>query len=196
MNRLCLTTVALGALAGLASAQVMTITWDITDTGDADGVITPGESAVLTMFAEMDPMQVGFAGAIYGIGGDADWQAGAIGSYQNLVDSLNTGPGTLGAGNFITNIQNFQLPPFFNPNFDASNPIALYKIVWTPADYTPKNVGFGSIDHVNFDVYTDDFGTSTGYQGDVYSGLIKVIPAPASAALLGLGGLVGVRRRR
>ncbi len=196
MNRIGLSTVVVAALAGLANAQVMTITWGVSDTGDADGVLTPGESAILTMYAAMNPGAVGFAGSIYNIGGDADWGAGSIGSYTNLVDSLATGPGDMNAGNFITGIESFQLPPFFNPSFNASNPIAVYQIVWTPADYSAKIVSFGSFDHINFDVYTDNFGSSTGYTGEVFPGLMKIIPAPASAALLGLGGLVGARRRR
>jgi hypothetical protein len=183
-------------VAGLASAQgTMTITWDVSDTGNGDGVVEPGESAVATMYAAMDPGATGFAGSIYDIAGDALWQAGTLNSYDNFLDAL-TNDGTLGAGNSITGIESFQLPPLFNPNFDASNPIALYQVVWTPADYTAALVGFGSQNHLNFDVYTDDFGTSVPYTGDVFPGIIKVIPAPASLAVLGLGGLVAGRRRR
>ncbi len=187
---------AVCGIAGLACAQgTMIITWSASDTGNGDGVVEPGESAVMTMWAEMDPGATGFAGSIYDIAGDADWAAGTVVSYDNFLDAL-TNDGTLGANNVITGIESFQLPPLFNPNFDASNPIALYQIVWTPADYTGKFVTFSSQNHLNFDVYTDDFGTSVPYNGEVFSGLIKVVPAPASLALLGLGGLVAGRRRR
>lgn len=196
MNRYGIAAMALCGLAGLASAQgVMTITWAASDTGDGDGVVEPGESAVMTMYAQMNPGETGFAGSIYAIGGDADWAAGTLVSYDNLLDDL-TDDGTLGAGNTITGIESFQLPPLFNPFFDASNPIALYSLVWTPADYGSRTVTFGSTNHLNFDVYTDTSGTSVAYTGEVFPGLIKVIPAPASMALLGLGGLLGVRRRR
>ncbi|MCC7387412.1 MAG: PEP-CTERM sorting domain-containing protein, partial [Phycisphaerales bacterium] len=49
--------------------------------------------------------------------------------------------------------------------------------------------------HVNNDVYTDTFGSSQGYQGVTGSTSFNVVPAPASLALLGLGGLVARRRR-
>jgi hypothetical protein len=198
MNGYGIAAIAVCGLAGMASAQgTMTMTWSGGDTGNNNGVVEPGESAVMTMWASMDPTPaVGFAGAIYDIGGDADWGAGTIVDYVNLVDTLATGPGTLGGGNAITGIESFQLPPFFNAEYDASNPIALYSIIWTPADYVAKFVSFGSTNHVNFDVYTDDFGTSESYDGEVFSGLIKVIPAPASIALFGFGGLAAIRRRR
>jgi hypothetical protein len=182
------------AAAGFASAQVMTLTWEASDTGNGDGVVEPGESAVMTLWAEMVPGATGFAGSIYDLSGDAMWQAGTVVDYDNLLDSL-TDDGQLQGDNSITNIESFQLPPLFNPNFDASNPIALYRVIWTPASYEGAFVTI-STSHINFDVYTDDFGTNEGYRGEVFDGLIKVVPAPASAALLGLGGLVALRRRR
>ena len=188
--------IAVAGIAAAASAQTMTYSWTVGDTGDNDGVITGGESAVLTLWAAMDPAPaVGFAGSIYDIMGGANWDTGTVDSYENLVDSLGTGPGALQGNGDIMGIEAFQLPPFFNPSYDASNPIALYAITWTPADYTARTVEVADANHLNNDIYTDDFGTSAGYDGVNGAASFNVVPAPASLALLGLGGLVARRRR-
>jgi hypothetical protein len=188
--------IVVAGIAAAASAQgTKYITWTVGDTGNNDGVIDVGESALLDMWAQMDPGAVGFAGSIYDISGDGEWAAGTLDSYDNLLDAL-TNDGTLGGGNSITNIESFQLPPLFNPNFDASNPIHLYSMRWTPTSYAGQSVSGSSGNHLNFDVYTDDFGTSVPYTGDVSGFTFRVAPAPASVALLGLGGLVAGRRRR
>jgi hypothetical protein len=185
--------IAVAGLACAASAQTMTISWTVSDTGNGDGIIEPGESAVLSMWAEMDPGATGFAGSIYDITGTG-LDTGTMDVYDNLLDAL-TDDGQLQGDNSITGIESFQLPPLFNPNFDASNPIELYNITWTPSDYTTRTISGGTT-HVNFDVYTDDFGTNVGYDGVVNGFSFRVVPAPASLALLGLGGLVAGRRRR
>lgn len=183
------------ASAGVASAQgLMTITWEVSDTGNGDGLIEPGESAVVTMSALMEPAQTGFAGSIYDVSGDSAYMAGTVVSFDNFLDAL-TDDGTLQGDNSITGIESFQLPPLFNPDFIADNPIELFQLVWTPASYTPDFVSIGSR-HVNFDVYTDTFGTSVSYDGEVFGAVVKVIPAPSAAALLGLAALGAGRRRR
>lgn len=188
-------------LAPAALGQgTMTFSWTVTDTGDGDGIVVPGEAAVLTLWASMDPDQSGngggYAGSIFDITGDAEeWQHGTVLTYENLVDSLGTGPGQLNADNSITGIESFQLPVFFNPSFDASNPIAIYRIEWTPAQYRVHNVQFTSGNHQNASVYVDSFGTSVEYDAVVNGGQIAVIPAPAGVAVVGLG-LLGRGRRR
>ena len=185
--------IIVAGMAAAASAQVMTISWTVADSADGDPSEING-SAVLSMWASMDPGATGFAGSIYDILGDAEWAAGTVDSYDNLLDAL-TDDGTLQGNNDITGVESFQLPPLFNPFFDASNPIQLYAITWTPASYAGQSVS-GTTSHLNFDVYTDTSGTSVGYQGDVTGFRFTVAPAPASMALLGLGGLVATRRRR
>jgi hypothetical protein len=189
--------IIVAGIAASASAQVMTMSWSVSDTGNGDGIIEAGESALLTMSAHMDPAPAtGYAGSIFDILGTSNWDTGSVDSYVNLIDSLATGPGTLGGNNDITGIESFQLPPFFNAEYDASNPIDIYTITWTPSDYSARDVSVGSANHANFSVYTDDFGTSAEYDGAVGGARFSVVPAPASMALLGLGGLVATRRRR
>ena len=183
--------IAVAGIAAAASAQnTMTYSWTVSDTE-----LSPGESATLTLWATMAPGKIGFAGSIYDIIGGANWNTGVISGNSNLVDSLATGPGDLQANNDITGIEAFQLPPFFNPSFNAGNPIALYSLTWTPNDYTARTVGVADANHINNDVYTDTFGSSQAYQGVTGATSFNVVPAPASLALLGLGGLVARRRR-
>jgi len=190
------TALIVAGLAAAANAQVMTMSWTVTDSGNNDGIIEPGETAVLTMYAEMDPAPaVGYAGSIFDILGVENWDTGTVNAYSNLIDSLATGPGDLQGNNDITGIESFQLPPFFNPNYNGNNPIAIYTILWTPSDYTARTVGITSANHANFSVYVDTFGTSVEYDGAVNGARFSVVPAPASMALLGLGGLVARRRR-
>lgn len=47
--------IAVAGMAAVASAQTMTISWTVSDTGNGDGIIEPGESALLTMSADMNP---------------------------------------------------------------------------------------------------------------------------------------------
>ncbi len=186
--------IVVAGMAAVASAQTMTISWMVSDTGNGDGIIEPGESAMLSMWAAMDPGATGFAGSIYDIIGTANFDTGTVDVFDNLLDAL-TDDGTLGGNNDITGVESFQLPPLFNGEFVADNPIELYNITWTPNDYSNRTVT-GGTSHINFDVYTDDFGTSQSYAGDVSGFSFDVVPAPASVALLGLGGLVAARRRR
>ncbi|MCC7387460.1 MAG: hypothetical protein IT431_01700 [Phycisphaerales bacterium] len=184
------------ALASAAMAQgTMTFSWTVGDTGDSDGVIVPGESAVLTLWAQWDPRQIGYAGSIFDIVGNADWQLGTISNYENLVDSLDTGPGTLHGDNSITGIQSFQLPPLFNPQFRDDYPLAIYRLEWTPQEYEVYWVEFTSANHLHGSVYTNDFGSSEEYQLEVLGGRIVVVPGPGGLAVLGVAGLAGARRR-
>lgn len=191
--------VLIAGLASAAAADVMTFDWTVGDTGNNDGLIEEGESAMLTLWAAMDPDQSGngggYAGSIFGIFGTGNWGTGTVDSYSNLVDSLGNGPGTLQGNNDILGVDSFQLPSDFEPNFDSSNPIAVYAITWTPNSYAPRDVSVTSADHQNFSVYTSASGTSVEYDGMVNGLSFRVVPAPASLALLGLGGLVARRRR-
>ena len=187
--------VVLTGLIGVAEAQTMTFSWSATDTGNGDGIVEPGENAILLLSAVMDPGEIGFAGSIFEIMGNIHWQAGTVVRYDNLLDDL-TDDGTLGAGNHITGIEAFQLPPVFNENFVADNPITLYEIEFALVEYFLGTVTFTTANHLNADVYVDDTGTSVAYDPVITGGSFDVLPAPASAALLSLASIVGSRRRR
>jgi hypothetical protein len=176
----------LPAAAAASGQGTMTFSWTTDDTGDRDGVIEPGESAVVTLWAFMDPRRVAFAGSIYDIAGDTNWQTrGSIDHRVNLIDNLAVGPGELHADNSITGIEAFQFPPFFGDLTDPSNPLAIYEIVWTPTDHGHWRVGFWSENHQNASVYTDNFGNSVEYAIVIEPGSMRVVPGPSVLAVLG-----------
>lgn len=193
LNRLL--TLAAAALAVPVSAQPY---WVLDDTGNHDGVIdaSAGEQAALQVWSACSLPAVGFAESLYSIAGDTNWQNnGVITSHDNLLDAL-TNDGNLGAGNAITGIDSFQLPPLFNPSFDASNPILLYTLLWSPTVLASYTVSATST-HTTHDWYSDTFGTTFSC-APPYNPTItfQVVPAPGSLALLSLCGLLTARRRR
>ena len=156
-----------------------------------------GESAILTLWGDFDPAGHGFAQAgPYDITGDAEWAAGAVNDFANLL-FFSTGWGTLGSGNSITAIQNLQLSELFNPAYRDENPILLYSIEWTPDRYEGQ---FATITNNAPDahIYIDAVGHSVLYAGDPECGSVtfQVLPAPGGLSLVGLALLATHRRRR
>lgn len=188
----------LGAVAGLSQAAAgqhdMTFFWSVSDTGNGDGVVEPGESLLTRLLARMEPGQTGFAGATFSIAGNDEWQRGTIESFDNRLDELSD-DGLLHGDNSITDIESFQLPPLFNGNFQSENPIVLFEVVWTPENGVYQHVEWGTFDHLNADVYTDASGTSVSYTSVPGSASIT-IPTPGALTVLGAAGALGCRRRR
>lgn len=184
----------LPALAAAAVGQgTMSFFWTIDDDGNHDGVLQPGETLLATLAAGMNPSPpVGFAGSIFDIAGDAAYRAGTLVAYENLIDSGWDWPE---GDNSIRGVECLQLPPLFNPDFVADNPIALYRIGWRPEEYAPGVVGFWSENHQTADVYTDNFGRSVRYDIVIEPGRVVVVPAPGVLAGLGLWGVGAFRRR-
>jgi hypothetical protein len=181
------------AAAATLGQGTMTFFWTTDDDGNHDGVLQPGETLVATLAAGMDPTPpVGYAGSIFDIAGDAEYQSGTLRSYSNLIDS---GWDSAGDDNSIRGIECFQLPPFFNPDFVAGNPVAIYRIEWRPDEYAPGSVGFWSENHQNAEVYTDEFGSSEAYEVVIEPGSMRIVPGPGGCLLLALGGAAWRRRR-
>ena len=189
---------ALGAAAAAACGQgTMQFYWDLNGEGTNEIAIAPDDTVNLRLYVLMDPTPViGFADAIYDIVGLHDWDSGEITLYENKFGAI-TDDGELQANNDILDIESFQLPPFFNPEFDRSNPVWLYEIEWTPDDYTARIVEVTDANHVVGAVYTDDFGSSVEYEILPSDGArIFIVPAPAGLVGLGLGLAAGMRRAR
>jgi len=92
----------LAATTAAAHAQVATWYWTVSDTGDGDGLIEPGESALLTLWMGFDPRQDQYGGGVawagpYNILGDAAWESGAVEARENRLGLFGDDDGTLAA---------------------------------------------------------------------------------------------------
>jgi hypothetical protein len=199
MKRSAIILLALGA--AVARADVATWFWTVSDTGNGDGVIEPGESARITLWAGFDPRHDysgGFSEAgPYTISGDAAWSAGIVEEYRNLLDPEHAfGDGTLdGATNAIAGVHHFQWSPGIGDQFNPSNPIMLYAIRWKPANYDPTTVlvGNGGPDAW---IYTSSVGDRSLYAGAGGAGTFVVVPAPCTGLMLPVAAVLCPARRR
>ncbi|MCW5777637.1 MAG: hypothetical protein KIS87_14470 [Phycisphaeraceae bacterium] len=114
--------VTLAFAPAVAPAQhTMHWSWTASDTGNGDGVISPGESALLSLYAEWGgPDAIGFAGSLFDVLGTELWATGglAVEAWNGAVVSL--GDPVPQGNNDILAISAFQLPPFFNDGFDLA----------------------------------------------------------------------------
>jgi hypothetical protein len=80
---------------------------------------------------------------------------------------------------------------------DTSDSILIWSGTWSTTDFTARTVDLAT-DTSRYSLYLDDTGLSSDVTPTVLeaAGQIQVVPAPASLALLGLGGLAAARRRR
>ena len=203
--------IAIAALAGaatVANAQSMKFYWTV------DGNRTnnykfdnPGDSASISLWTEWNPSEVGFAGSIFSIAdlsGNSFFGTNGVDTDPNNGNGRNpnlsalSGDNGTNQGDRLDLIDTFQLPPFFNPGFDASNPMLLYTMgvtAGTEGTYSLQRVAANNGTFTS-DVYIDTFGSSVPYQADDNKLNVTVSPTPSSAVLLGVGGLVAARRRR
>jgi hypothetical protein len=228
---------ALLALAGTAFGQGATTTeatvsytlsWQ--DTGNNNGVLEQGESAILHISASMSPAVntvIGFSG---GLGGPTGTLRGIASGFLDLTGTGGTqgtfnldplagygtdptwdliGPAGYGTpnGTGLLNIQFGQFPTG-SSSVNTTNPIEnVWTGVWTPSDYSSRNVVFGTTDGtaagsgnasaviIKWGALNGNIETATALSS-FGSVTIPVVPAPSSLALLGLGGLIAGRRRR
>ncbi|GIK19244.1 MAG: PEP-CTERM sorting domain-containing protein [Leptolyngbya sp. PLA2] len=186
--------------AGIAYAQyTMDWRWTVSDTGNEDGIIEPGEHALLALLAAWDgPPPVYYAGSVFEILGVSGWNKGTllVADGNDTFGQLTNEDGVPQPNNDILAIDTFQLPRFFNPQFWEGNPVVVYWIEWVPDDYSPRTVSGTSANHLNHSLYIDDFGTSVEATPTIEGFSFQVVPAPASVALLASGVVCAGRRRR
>jgi len=192
------TVAALLTVAGLAGAtQAQTLTW-MHDVPDGT-VVNPGESIKVTLSASMqgEGEFVALSATIFDtlntLGGDL----GDITSWEvlNDLDEL-TGDLTTTDGDSLFGTNAGQLT-VFGP-FTSDNPIDVLSLTWTASEgggggevaYETNTkaavLWIGADKESAVSVDAEAFDTGFGW----------LVPTPASAALLGLGGLALARRRR
>lgn len=187
--------VAVAGLAGLASAQTATVT--TTANGGNAVSVAPGTAVNLAV-------AVTYTGGVQlaGLQGGVK-VAGDAGTGSNFAFNLGAGP-LINTGSFTggsrLGMDVASGPPLFfgiNPLW-ANQPVnmlsyqvtindpGVYQVIWQSPATAP-----------NARIYTSATSASFAEAQTTYVGAtITVTPAPASLALVGLGGLVAGRRRR
>ena len=125
--------------------------------------VSPDDPAItVDVYASWDGDPVGFAAAVFDLLGISNWETGEITSFVGnpaIYDAWSGDEGLLQPNNDILDSTPQQLPPLFNPGFDASNPIYLMTVEWETDDFTPRQVCVGVFPWEGY-VYVDDFGTA------------------------------------
>lgn len=182
--------IAAVGVASAASAQSVEI-----DPGAS--TVAPGEAVTLTVYADQGPADYAVAGFNFDVNASGgEWANNKTLIPASAAPPVALNPGTI-SGSSVTGISIGQLAPQLGFTPDPGR-IA----VWS-ADFSSGVEGNFDIstETSRFEVYSVDPGTVpipeiravTPTEG---SARVEVIPAPASLALLGLGGLAAARRRR
>ena len=194
------TIVALAAAATSANAQSVNWSWTVSDTGNANGVIEPGEQGIFSLSAQIVGAAPGahLGNAIFNVMNLGGLETGTFTSLtRNGALSFNPlGNGTADPLGNINGVDAFQLGFMLNPAASLDNPIHVFTAQWAPTDYTPRSVTGGSV-HLLTSIYSDMFAvaaTDVPSVGGVVTA--QIVPAPGAVALLGLAGLTAARRRR
>jgi MYXO-CTERM domain-containing protein len=217
MKTRALAVLAVAGLAAIANAQDTSISYSIvwdkasinpgeTNTGKVIATVTPGFGATIKWTTPPGKGQNGilkaFASSIFdtvnllnGEQGTLAWTVPTALNLANIQGNLN------GGGIVGTNAG--QVAPPINPNPNVDNPITILNLTWTGNAGFSGNVSYNvkaTSGKMFLDISTTPTPTWVGHNAtkleSAAAGNFTVVPAPASMALLGLGGLVAARRRR
>ncbi|MEQ8317305.1 MAG: PEP-CTERM sorting domain-containing protein [Phycisphaerales bacterium] len=182
---------ALG-LAAMASATVQPNTYEIR----VSNVVSPGTpSATVEVWADWDSdLFYAFAAAEWSLRGDG---TGDFSGPSSAFTDPGQDDGTPSGGDVLDIVTGQLQFPSGGIFADTSDPILIWSATWSTTDFTARTVDLAT-ETARYNLYLDDTGLSSEVTATVLEGAgrIEVIPAPASLALLGLGGLAAARRRR
>lgn len=217
MKTRALAVLAVAGLAAVAQAQDTTMTYSIVWDKAS---INPGETNTGKVVVEIKP---GIGSTILWTTAPGKGQAGILKAFaSSIFDTLsvlngNQGtlawtvpaalgvagiPGTSNGAGGITGTNAGQVAPPLNPTPVLDNPITVLNISWTGNAGFSGDVNYGiksSSGKMFLDISTGGNPIWVGHNATSRvdgQGGFTVVPAPASMALLGLGGLVAARRRR
>lgn len=179
-------------IAAMASATVQPNTYEIR----VSNVVSPGTpSATVEVWADWDAdLFYAFAAGEWALRGDT---SGDFSGPMSAFTDPGQEDGTPSAGDVIDIITGQLQFPAGGLAADTSDPVMIWSGTWSTTDFTARTVDLAT-ETARYSLYLDDTGLSSDVTPTVIEGAgeIMVIPAPASLALVGLGGLAAMRRRR
>lgn len=165
------------------------------------GVVSPrggDPTATVEVYAAWDPPAPAGPGTFVFTGVDYDLSSSDgrfTGAALDLVFTGNDPGVPVGSRVSGASIGQIHLPPHMGV---VDNPIKLAHYTWTTTDFTPRTVDLTTEGTSVFNVVRWIGSQSIDLIGDFTpgSGSIRVVPGAGTVGLLGVGGLVAVRRRR
>lgn len=198
MNRLMLSLGGLisVAFAGVASAELVTIEWDIT--GESYDGVDLSLYGPLQNAAWEDALLV--AWGFNDVEADVYWNDGA--SFSNWANEVRLGITDIDLGDSSGDAYYWTATPFPDP-YGADEPGSFYHAVGVAFDSGDvSDLGYtlgseGDISATAYSTWMDGTGLSAGTftSGTVWV-TFDTVPAPGGLAVLVMAGLVGQRRRR
>lgn len=193
--------------ATVANAQVFTLDWLVN--GQNSVSVAPGSLVTVTGVASWTPAAFGLGNAQFRVNlagsdmSDALQYSEALGLGRNpllrftpqvLTDAAIAGGRAItGAGNTVVDAA--QGPQIINPLFTGANPVEVFRFMFV-AGLGGRTVDIGS-PMTSVTLMSNFMGQPTAPYTPVVDGAqIQIVPTPGSMALLGLGGVACLRRRR
>lgn len=193
-------TAAIIAVAGLASAAAaQSATVSLTHDGGA--TVNIGDTVTWTL-------SVAFTGAVAATGVNMSIQGdNTLGSSSSMTYTATNGGNNDGASNgagigFVSLTNSLFLEAFGGGAALRDNPLVIGTFSFTAASAgtltygVSKGQATSAFVSVGLSAFADVEFATTGDVAGINVQSLNIVPTPASAALLGLGGLVATRRRR
>jgi MYXO-CTERM domain-containing protein len=187
--------VLLGGKGGAAFAQ-SNPTFLLVTTGEVSPSSPQTTVEVWATWEEPAPMDFMFAGANYDLrAGDGEFTS----AHVDLMATGNSAGMLAGSRVVGAALGQILLDPTICYPCNRNNPLKLAHYSWETTDFTPRTVEMVTENTQNFRVYDYPFPNGTINLMSTFtpgSGSIRVVPGPGVVGVLGVGGLVAVRRRR
>lgn len=211
------------AARGQHTADDIRVTYSLAwqDTGNGNGFLEPGESAIVRLSAHISPPINTFisSGAIIIVPGGGGTLRGLASSQLDIFGG-NLRGGTLTAGPIDARWDLFGTPPAIederlrdvdfgqfpvtNNLIMTTNPVAdVFRFAWTPSDYTPRSVSLMTAAGTHSEGHASAVYLITGSTTrvvinvqPVFQGVqLVVVPSPGAAAAIAMAALVASQRR-